>query len=128
MATSTLIKIVFRIADIFCWLMVVLSISTLVVALFPPYITTWSIAGLPVSLVIMLEVLNSIVNGFGYYLLLRRKPIGFVLIVVTSMFCLLATKYFHVYTLYYVLALLAIVSTPWALVSREIANAKETEP
>ena len=106
--------------------MVALSIGTLAVAFFPPYISTWYVMGLPTKLVITLEVSNSLLNGFGYYLLLKRKAIGFVIIVVTSALYLLATKFFHVYTIYYLLALVVIVSMPWVLVSREIANAKET--
>ena len=126
MTSSKLTKIAFSLADIVCWLMVALSIGTIAVVFFPPFISTWSVMGLPTTLVISLEVLNSLVNGFGYYLLLRRKSIGFILIVVTSALDLLATKFFHVYTIYYLLALVAIVSMPWVLVSREIANAKET--
>jgi hypothetical protein len=127
MPSSKLTKVAFNIADIACWLMVVLSIGTLVVVFFPPYISTWSVMGLPTNMEITLEVINTLINGFGFYLLIKRKPIGFVFIAVTSVFELIATMYFHVYTVYYLLVLVVIVSAPWVLVSREIANASANE-
>jgi hypothetical protein len=127
MPPSKLTKIAFNIADIVCWLMLVLTIGTLVVVFFPPYMNTWAIKGLPINLVIILEVVNTLINGLGYYLLIKRKPFGFFFIVATSAIDLIATMYFHVYTVYYLLVLLAIVSAPWVLVSREIVNASTKE-
>jgi len=121
MTRRKLTGIAFWVADIVCWLMVALSVATLGAAFFPPHISTWYAIELPTGLLVPLEVINSLINGFGFYLLIKRKALGFILIFVTSVVSLAASRYFHIEAIYYLLALFAVVSMPWVLVSREIA-------
>lgn len=119
-------KYAFNLADIICWLFVILSAAALISTFIPPSMTTWSIMELSQTIVISLEFINTLLSGLGFYLLIKRKLIGFILIIITSITALLATKFFHIHTVYYLIALLVIIGSPWLLSYKEITNAKET--
>ena len=126
MSANKLTKYAFNLADIICWLIVILLIASLISTFIPPIITTWSIAGLPKTAVVSLEFFNTLLTGIGFYLLIKRKVAGFALILFTSIIELSATKFFHIHSIYYSIALLSIIGFPWILSYKEVINAKET--
>ena len=126
MSTNKLTKYAFILADIICWLIVILLIASLISTFIPPFITAWSIAGLPETAIISLEFINTLLTGIGFYLLTKRRVAGFVLILFTSIIELSATKFFHIHSVYYSIALLSIIGLPWILSFKEVINAKET--
>jgi len=126
MTNSKLTKYAFNLADLICLLLVILSAASLISVFVPPSMTAWSIIGLSQTVVIPLELINTLLSGLGFYLLIKRKIIGFALIIITSIISLFATKFFHIYTVYYLVALLIIVGLPWALSYKEVINAEKT--
>ena len=126
MTKSKLTKYAFNLADTICWLFVVIAILNIIFTFITSNITMWSISGLSETTNIILEFINTIFSGLGFYLIIKRKIIGFALVVVTSVFTLLASRYIHIYTVYLLITILIIIGLPWALSYKEVINAKTT--
>lgn len=126
MSQSKLTRNAFYIADIICWLFIVTAIVSLIFTFIPPKITLWSFSGLSQNTNIVLEFINTILNGLGFYLIIKRKVIGFVIVVLTASLTLAAQKVFIIESIYILLSVLIVIGLPWFLSYKEVFNAKET--
>ena len=126
MKSNKLTKYAFNLADIICWLFVILSVLNVIFTFVVPKVTMWSIPGASVTTTIILEFINTLLGGVGFYLIIKRKVIGFALVFITSAFMLLASKLFLIESLYLFVAILIIIGLPWLLSYKEAVNAKAT--
>ena len=127
MAIYKITKYAFNLADIMSWLIIILIALSLPFAFIGPSISMWSNTVPPPTYVLVLEFLNTLLNGIGFYLLIKRKPIGFAFVVVTGIIATVAIRFHHIYHVYYLLIILFILALPWFLGYQEILNAKTKE-
>ena len=106
--------VLFIITDIVSWIMV---LSCLLVALLLPfekeYISSWSQIFQNRETAIMLEVISTLIHGLGFYLLFKRKIVGFLLLILSGSAFLIVTKDNMV--LYYLIGVFGLFGIPWSL-------------
>lgn len=126
MKIAKITKFAFIVGDVISWLFVIISIATVVLFFVPPAITTWSVMDLSDGVLAFLETVNILINGVGFYLLTRRKLLGFVLITLTFVLNVAMSKLPMMNLLSYTTIILLIVGLPWALSYRETVNEAKT--
>jgi len=126
MNRSKLTRYLFNFSDAVSWLLIISAVLTLVAAFIPPTITTWSIMSLSPSIMVVLETSNALLGGIGFYLIIKRKIYGFVLIIIYLIANIAFSKFPIIDILYYSAIVLFIVGLPWLVSYKEIYHENKT--
>ena len=70
------------------------------------------------------ELAITFLHGFGFYLLLKRKAYGFLLIIITSFIFWFIRD--NVMSIYYLITILVLFAPPWVATYFEIQNKNKT--
>jgi len=111
-------KIAFSITDIISWVLIIVCVLASFGLLVDPKFSGWALFENSIILNMLFEVFVTLIHAFGFYLLIKRKILGFVLIVISTSIFWVITR--NAINLYYLLIILMVFSGTWLAAYSEL--------
>ena len=114
----------FGVTDVISIIIIALCMLTPFGLLLEPKYAGWSLLENTALIKMSFELIITFLHGVGFYLLLKRKIIGFLFIIITSIIFIFIRN--NIIYIYYLATILIFYAFPWATTYIELKNAKET--